>query len=675
MRTSCGLSLTVLQLAVGLLTLLSVGVQGIIPPQIVLQKRITSQADAVGLEQIQAQEQQVGNGTFYNGAMHPGADPFTLWDERSGSYYAYSTSGAEGSGYLFAIYKSPDLSTWTKMDGGAMKQCSGRGTPRESGQACWAQDWHWAPEVYHNNQTGWYFFFFAGRLQKDLTKHYFRYSKFEEGSKIGVAVSREPHGPFEEIQHRPIQYFPFDPDYYDVNLIMDEEQLLPPKTQQEGRQAPKGTFIPMIDANVFFDENGKIYLYGSRNAYRNWVWDDQLNKYIEESNVIGVQLTTDWWEDPNAKTMPEIISSEKDKTAPDAPDLPRNITSYNGTGEIGSPRRKDGFYTVISYHADPQSWENAHVDDYQKSNGTNKDRRWSEGSTLISRKLRASNSSNTTYLITYSANNFQSPDYGVGFAYSRDSPLGPFRKSAKNPILSSKPNSDPPIYSVGHGSIIATPSPNTLWLGAQDVTHETPSGSELFYVHHGRNSTMSDRFLYTTRMKIDESSTAEQGLDSTMSMSLTSQDQPLPLEVQPITFGQLSCAFSETRTSLLISVTSHRNGTFDIREGTNRVVVVDADGRPLLGEPQPVNGKHGLFMLSYIKLKPGSDSVRYDRLNRAGEWKTVVTAEVPNTCASSTGTNAMQTQSGTSTRSREGQQWLVSAAEAAEAARAATGRA
>lgn len=134
-------------------------------------------------------------------------------------------------------------------------------------------------------------------------------------------------------------------------------------------------------------------------------------------------------------------------------------------------------------------------------------------------------------------------------------------------------------------------------------------------------------------MKIDEERAAERGLDWAISMSLTSQDQPLPLEVEPIIFHQLTCNISSTSTDLLVSVLSNRNGTFDIREGTNRVVVVDADGRALLGEPTPVKGTPGLFALSYVKLKPSSDSVRYDRLTRAGHWQTIVSADVPTNCA------------------------------------------
>lgn len=78
---------------------------------------------------------------FYNAALHPGADPYTFYDHKSGLYYAYSTSGQE-SGWLFAIYSSPDLSTWKRSPGGAMQACIYNGTSFQTGQICWAKDWH-----------------------------------------------------------------------------------------------------------------------------------------------------------------------------------------------------------------------------------------------------------------------------------------------------------------------------------------------------------------------------------------------------------------------------------------------------------------------------------------------------------------------------------------------------
>ncbi|UZP35539.1 hypothetical protein NXS19_003355 [Fusarium pseudograminearum] len=528
---------------------------------------------------------------FHNSANHPGADPHVIYDSKTGQYFAYSTEGAD-PGSLFAIYSSPDLSTWHKHPGGVLKACYDDDMNRiEGGQACWARDWYWAPETYYNEKTGWYFFFFAGRLREDLAKDYFRYSDFEEPSKIGLAVSKSPIGPFREIKPKPIEYYPFDPDYYDVNLIMDEKQMRPPQALKEGKTAPKGTYIPTIDVNIFFDKDGKIYLYLSRNAYRNWNWDKKLGKYIEESNIIVVEMERDWWDDPKAMTMPEIIASQKDIHAKDAPKLPQNITSYNGTGEIGSPPRKDGWKTVISYGADPQDWENYHVDDYEKNNGTKKDRRWAEAS-----------------------------NYGVGFATSK-SPFGPFRKSTNNPILSQKPDAEIPIYSTGHGSIVASPAKNNKKVGAQDVTLQTPPGSELFYVHHARNSTERDRSIYTTRMNIDQSAMYF-GSDDAMSMTLTSLDQPLPKNTYPIHMDA-RCSKSKSTRQFRVKVTSHPGASFDILEGTNRVVALPGNKMATSIKADKLTGS---FLMSF-----GSASVKelaYQRLSVGGSWSTVTKKKV-----------------------------------------------
>ncbi len=557
---------------------------------------------------------------FHNSARHDGADPYVLYDSGSAQYYAYSTEGAD-DGYLFAIYSSPDLSTWHKHPGGVMKACyatdgSGGTTPIEGGQVCWARDWYWAPETYYNEKTGWYFFFFAGRLREDLAKDYFRYSDFEEPSKIGVAVSRSPTGPFKEIESRPIAYYPFDPDYHDINLIMDEAQMFPPQSLEEGETAPRGTFIPTIDANILFDRDGRIYLYLSRNAYRNWNWDDELGKYIEESNIIVVELERDWWDDPTATTMPEIVASQKDIHAEDTPELPCNITSYNGTGELGSPPRMDGWTTVISYGADPQEWENFHVDDYQKYNGTRKDRRWAEGSTTIT---RPDANGNPVYLLTYSSNNYEASSYGVGFA-TAESPLGPFRKSSQNPVLSQLPDADIPIYSTGHGSIVASPPRNTRdKVGAQEVMLRTPEGSELFYVHHARNTTASNRSIYATRMTLDESA-VRFGSDDAISMHLTPLDQPLPTNTYPIRM-EIRCSAGR---QYAVRVASKQDAAFDLGEGSNRVVALPGTEEATSTNEDPK--KEGLFALKF-----GHDIVRelaYQRLSVDGDWVTIVSKRI-----------------------------------------------
>ncbi|KAJ6443417.1 phosphatidylserine decarboxylase [Purpureocillium lavendulum] len=553
---------------------------------------------------------------FHNSARHAGADPYVLYDGGSGQYYAYSTEGAD-AGFNFAVYSSPDLSTWHKHPGGVLRACydGGKTDKLAGGQACWARDWLWAPETYFNEKTGWYFFVFAGRLREDLAKDHFRYSAFEEPSKLGVAVSRSPAGPFEEIESRPIDWYPFDPAYHDVNLIMDEAQMLPPQTLGEGQSAPKGTYIPTIDPNIFFDEDGRVYLYASRNAYRNWNWDAALGKYIEESNIIVVELARDWWDDPKACTMPDVVAAQLDAHAGDAPPLPADIESYNGTGDVGHPPRKDGWKTVISYGADPQDWENFHVDDYRKYNGTKKDRRWSEGSTVIRRADAATGK--PVYLLTYSANNYEASNYGVGFA-TAESPLGPFRKSRKNPVLSQEPDGAIPIYSTGHGSIVASPPRGHKGGGdPQEVTRRTAKGAELFYVHHARNSTTQGRSLYTTRMTLDESA-VRFGSDDAIAMALTPQDQPLPKDSYPIQI-KASCSKGDHGDWRYdVRVISKPGAAFDLREGTNRVVAFfQAQAATAIDDGK----QDGDFVLSFGN--GAAAELAYQRLNVDGSWSTV----------------------------------------------------
>src|SRR3954451_2600735 len=115
---------------------------------------------------------------------------------------------------------------------------------------------------------------------------------------------------------------------------MDATQKKPPATREEGETAPLGTYLPYIDPDVFFDADGRIYLYYSRNAYRNWVWDDDLGKYVEESNILAVPLTSAWWNDPTGRTMPAIDPS------------------YRGANDVrGGPSgpRRDGWTQILSY--------------------------------------------------------------------------------------------------------------------------------------------------------------------------------------------------------------------------------------------------------------------------------------------------------------------------------------
>jgi len=109
--------------------------------------------------------------------------------------------------------------------------------------------------------------------------------------------------------------------------------------------------------------------------------------------------------------------------------------------------------------------------------------------------------------LTYSANNWETPQYGVGYA-TASSPLGPFRKSPTNPILSQ--DAAIGMYSTGHGSFALS-----------------PDDRQLYYVHHGRPSpTEPQRRLYTERAFIDPRSLG-------LSIDQATSDRPIPSGVAP----------------------------------------------------------------------------------------------------------------------------------------------
>ena len=85
----------------------------------------------------------------------------------------------------------------------------------------------------------------------------------------------------------------------------------------------------------------------------------------------------------------------------------------------------------------------------------------------------------------YSANYFGGKNYAVGYATS-NSPLGPFKKSANNPVLSKNVDSGGIVTGTGHNSV--------TW---------SPDGKEMFCVYHGRTTaTGDDRVVFVDRMKI-----------------------------------------------------------------------------------------------------------------------------------------------------------------------------
>ena len=256
------------------------------------------------------------------------ADPYVRYDEKSNCYYCYSTN--DDVNKAFSIHKSVNLVDWSFV-GYALDLTH---------KNIWGKDWFWAPECYFNPNNGYYYLFYSARVKNELTEKYFINPTYEESCKIGIAVSKSPEGPFVNITNEPLDYSPYDFDYLNVehpNIFTLDSDVL-------SANASKGNYIPAIDANLYF-ENDKMYFYFSRCCYCNCRYDEEYSRYIEASNVACVELDTTWWFDKEAKTMPKIKEEY--------------ITYHNG-------HRRDKFVSLISYQLEPQAWENAHVDDFNK---------------------------------------------------------------------------------------------------------------------------------------------------------------------------------------------------------------------------------------------------------------------------------------------------------------------
>ena len=317
-------------------------------------------------------------------------DPFVLFNE--GMYYMYGTGGGADKG--FSAYSSKDLVNW-KPEGQVYYHNNKNGWSDPN--AAWGGA-YWAPEVY--KVKGKFYLFYSAQWKVNEAKE-------EENFKIGVAVSDKPTGPFIDLAQKPL----FDPGY------------------------------PIIDANVFFDANGRSYLYYSRAAYKHPV-DSEIaaqakksGKYkeIEESWVYGVELKSDF------------------------------------SGVIGKPVM---ILRPPVKLADKQSaWESLSVTTGEVN------RRWTEGSVTFKK--------DDIYYIMYSANHFGGAHYAVGYATS-NSPLGPFKKSDTNPVLQQNTTKGGLVSGTGHNSIIYS-----------------PDGKEMFCVYHGRTTaTGSERVVFIDRMTV-----------------------------------------------------------------------------------------------------------------------------------------------------------------------------
>lgn len=267
--------------------------------------------------------------TLADGSPVVMGDPFIL-HASDGKFYAYGT--AEGGLDGFQVYVSDDLSSWSLVG-----QCY-KADPNG-----WTTDCFWAPEVYE--REGKFYMLFSSNWKENPTNE-------GEIFRIGVAVSDSPTGPFKELSDKPI----FDPGY------------------------------PIIDANLYFADDGKVYLYYSRCCYKHPVESEMATqlkaegKYeeIEESWIYGVEIKPDF------------------------------------SGAIGEPVQ----LLVPPYELNgSQEWES------RSAMAGEANRRWNEGSYIFKH--------GDTYYIMYSANFYGGPYYAVGYVCHRQVTAGSFHQGSQ----------------------------------------------------------------------------------------------------------------------------------------------------------------------------------------------------------------------------------------------------
>lgn len=314
-------------------------------------------------------------------------DPFIL-NDGDGTFYMYGTGGGAVDG--FSTYSSSNMVDW-KYEGQVYT-----GNEEDS----WDIEHFWAPEVYKFDQK--YYMFYSAQWADNPNDDL-------ENFRIGVAVSDSPTGPFIREENAPL----FDPGY------------------------------PIIDANVFQDDDEKFYLYYSRVCYDHaveteiseWAREKGWFDEIEESWIYGIELKADF------------------------------------SGVIGEPE----LLLRPPLHMDDQNaeWESRSVTSQEVN------RRWTEGSFTFK------DDTSGKYYMMYSANFFGGENYAVGYA-TADSPLGPYKKAANNPVLEKNTNSGGEVSGTGHNSLVFV-------------------NDKIYCVYHGRTTaTGEERVVFIDEMEIKD---------------------------------------------------------------------------------------------------------------------------------------------------------------------------
>ena len=164
----------------------------------------------------------------YRQISHIG-DPYVLYDEASGKYYMYCTGGK------FKCWSSDTLKSWTELGDAYTVTDKSFGTQN-----------YWAPEVYKWNGAYYMVYSAARPAEGSLSSTGMRHS-------IGLAKADSPAGPFTDVYDHPL----YAPDY------------------------------SVIDASLLFDDDGKIYLFYSKDCSENVVDGKKT------SQVFGIELASD----------------------------------------------------------------------------------------------------------------------------------------------------------------------------------------------------------------------------------------------------------------------------------------------------------------------------------------------------------------------------------------------
>lgn len=199
---------------------------------------------------------------------------------------------------------------------------------------------------------------------------------------------------------------------------------------------------PAIDGNIVEDADGKCYLYFSRCCYKHpvesevatWAKEKGMFNEIEESWIYGVEI---------------------------APDF---------TAVIGEP---------VLILRPPVTNEDAQVEWESRSVTSGEvNRRWTEGSYTFKK--------GDTFYMMYSANFFGGKNYAVGYATAKE-PLGPYTKSADNPVLQKNVEKGGTVTGTGHNSI----------------TYSL-DGQQMYCIYHGRTqATGEERVVFIDKMGVD----------------------------------------------------------------------------------------------------------------------------------------------------------------------------